>query len=84
MQVTEEQVLIRRRPMIFQRTTRAAGHQSCHKEGAIVAQKMIMTVGLTTELGKEAELSRWYREVHIPERRGAICKDLPGLLSTRT
>ena len=34
-----------------------------------MSQKVIMTVGLTTELGREAELSRWYREVHIPEAR---------------
>jgi hypothetical protein len=34
-----------------------------------MAQKVIMTVGLSTEPGKEAELSRWYREVHVPEAR---------------
>ena len=34
-----------------------------------MGQKVIMTIGLSTELGKEAELSRWYREVHIPEAR---------------
>jgi hypothetical protein len=34
-----------------------------------MAQEIIMTVGLTTEQGKESELSRWYRDVHIPEAR---------------
>jgi hypothetical protein len=32
-------------------------------------QKVIMTIGLSTDPGKEAELSRWYRDVHIPEAR---------------
>jgi hypothetical protein len=39
------------------------------KEGTFMTNKVIMTVGLTTEPGKEAELSRWYRDVHIPEAR---------------
>jgi hypothetical protein len=34
-----------------------------------MAKKVIMTVGLSTDPGKEAELSRWYREVHVPEAR---------------
>ncbi len=34
-----------------------------------MAQKVIMTVGLSTEAGKEGELLRWYREVHIPEAK---------------
>ena len=34
-----------------------------------MAQKVIMTIGLSTEPGTEAELSRWYRDVHIPEAR---------------
>jgi hypothetical protein len=37
-----------------------------------MAKKVIMTVGLSTEPGKESELSRWYREVHIPEARQQI------------
>ena len=32
--------------------------------------KVIMTIGLSTAAGREPELSRWYREVHIPEARG--------------
>lgn len=34
-----------------------------------MGEKVIMTVGLSTDPGNEAELSRWYREVHIPEAR---------------
>jgi hypothetical protein len=34
-----------------------------------MVQKVIMTIGLSTDPGNESDLSRWYREVHIPEAR---------------
>lgn len=37
-----------------------------------MVQELIMTVGLSTDPGKESELLRWYREVHIPEACGQM------------